>query len=129
MLYIKCAVLFALSIFLHGCGDSTVTSSDVAVCRKVEMHGDSITLQAKQTIAEFLPCYAIENHGVGGAKASQMPLPKWDSETVYTISYGANECLNKVPVESYRLTLHMIGGYVKWRVTPEIILYQLTIRK
>jgi len=29
----------------------------------------------------------------------------------------------------HELTLHMIGGYVKWRVTPEIILYQLTIRK
>lgn len=118
--------LLFFTIFLFGCGDSTAISSDVEVCRTVKMYGDSITLQAKQTIAEFLPCYTIENHGVGGAKASQMPPPQWDSETVYTISYGANECLNKVPVESYRLTLNHILNEAKghkvvleapWRLT------------
>lgn len=118
--------LAILSLTLTACGDSTATDIENPICRKVEMYGDSITYQARQTIEEFLPCYTVVNRGVAGAMARAMPIPQWDSETVYTISYGANECLNKVPVESYRLTLNHILNEAKghkvvleapWRLT------------
>lgn len=101
-----------LVVLLFACaadyGAYPVTSSDSASCRHVEMYGDSITNQAGQTIEEFLPCYTVTNHGSDGTMAYQMPMPAWDKETVYTISYGTNECLGSVSPESYRLSLNHI---------------------
>lgn len=97
-----------------------VTSSDVATCRTVHMYGDSITNQAGQTIEQFLPCYTVINHGADGTMARDRPVPVWDKEAVYTISYGTNECLNDVSVEDYRLSLnHILHAGIGQRIVLE----------
>jgi hypothetical protein len=109
-------------LLLAGCGDGapTVTSSDTATCRVVHMYGDSITRQAGQTIAQFLPCYTIINHGVDGSIARHMTIPKWDKEAVYTISYGANECLKSISAAEYRLSLnHILNASVGQKIVLE----------
>jgi hypothetical protein len=105
--------LLLITVLLFACAADydaypDAPSSGTASCRKVEMYGDSITHQAGQTIEEFLPCYTVTNHGSDGTMAYQMPIPPWDKETVYTVSYGTNECLNSVSIESYRLSLNHI---------------------
>jgi hypothetical protein len=120
------ALFLTFALLLTGCGGGTDTIEDVQTCRKIEMFGDSITLQAKHTIAEFLPCYTIVNHGRGGSMAGQIALPSWDKETVYTVSYGANECLQHVSIAQYRASIVRIleagRGYrivleAPWRLT------------
>ena len=71
-----------------------------------------------------------------GNADDQSALERYNQVRGYGYDYAS--LLSFLPVWNVRdskrlycheLTLHMIGGYVKWRVTPEIILYQLTIRK
>ena len=102
------ALLIIVACMFSGCGSGTPEAPVAPVCRVVHMYGDSITHQAGQAIEEFLPCYTVINHGSDGTMAYQMPMPTWDKETVYTISYGTNECLNNVSLDSYRLSLNHI---------------------
>lgn len=116
-------IFIALSaIFLVACGDGlpTATSSDTASCRVVHMYGDSITNQAGQTIAQFLPCYTVINHGVDGSMVRHMKVPVWDKEAVYTISYGANECLKNISAAEYRLSLnHILNASIGQNIVLE----------
>lgn len=97
-----------LVVLLFACAADYGAYPETQTCRKVEMFGDSITHQAGQTIEQFLPCYTVINHGSDGTMARQMALPVWDKETVYTVSYGVNECLNNVSPNDYRLALNHI---------------------
>lgn len=121
------ALFLALCLLFTACGDGLqpVITRNAATCRTVYMYGDSITNQAGQTIEQFIPCYTIVNHGSDGTMARDMVMPAWSKEAVYTISYGANECLGAVSPDDYRLSLNHIlnagRGYkivleAPWRV-------------
>ncbi len=87
-------------LFLSACGSEAETpSTPVAV--RVELLGDSVTRQSGDTLVRHLPTgSSVVNHGLDGARASDfltgrygnLPLP-WRKDTVYVVSFGANECL------------------------------------
>lgn len=120
--YYKLAAIFmAVSIILNlqSCSDSQPTVQ-APKCSTVHMYGDSITHQAGLTIAEFLPCWSIENNGVDGTAIWDMPMPDLNKNHVYTISYGTNECLSEVNVEIYKSTLnHVLVGLSGYKVVVE----------
>lgn len=101
-------ILILATVLLTSCSDGITTPPPPVTCRKVEMFGDSITRQAGQIITQFLPCYTVINHGADGTMVRHMRHPVWDDETIYTISYGANECLRGVSVSDYRLALNHV---------------------
>lgn len=121
---------FLLALALAGCGDGspTVTSSDSATRCHVVMRGDSITHQAGQTIEQFLPGCEVVNLGVDASILADVvqPVMTFDKNTIYTYSYGVNECLGeRVSVADYKATLSHVAlqgrGYklifeAPWRV-------------
>lgn len=118
-----CAFVWVL--FLAGCGSgASAPIPDKPV--RVEQRGDSITHQAGQMLADYLPVGStVINLGVDGAMARDITVPAFQSGTVYTFSYGTNECLGGVSPDDYRATLNHIlnagRGYsvvleAPWRV-------------
>ena len=124
---ISCCIFFTLT----GCADGVpvAASSDTATRCHVVMRGDSITNQAGQTIAEFLPNCTVDNLGVDASILADVvqPVMSFDKNTIYTYSYGANECLGeRVSVADYRATLNHVAAQGKdyrlvfeapWRLT------------
>lgn len=112
----KCLVLVVGVWALLGCGDGAVVAFDVATRCHVVMQGDSITHQAGQTIAQFLPGCSIDNKGVDASILADVvqPVMVFDQGTVYTYSYGANECLGqRVSVADYKATLNHVATQAK----------------
>ena len=134
------ALLAACFLYvLVGCG-AGAPSPDKPV--RVEQRGDSITHQAGQMLADYLPTGSeVINMGVDGSMARDIGTPAFRADTVHTFSYGVNECIGAVSPESYRATLNHIltagRGYLivleaPWRVVdprcnPAIDLYRAVV--
>lgn len=114
--FTKCLVLVVAVWALLGCGDGAVVASDTATRCHVVMQGDSITHQAGQTIAQFLPGCSIDNKGVDASILADVvqPVMVFEPGTIYTYSYGANECMGqRVAVADYAATLHHVATQAK----------------
>lgn len=73
---------------------------------RIEQRGDSITYFAQQMLKEYLPADAtVINLGVGGQRAREITIPTFRTDTIYTFSFGTNECLSAVPVAEFRQTI------------------------
>ena len=127
------------ALALLGCGGSDLPTAHIAPVR-VEMRGDSITAAAMEEsapgtplIAKYLPAASEPvNLGLGGQRAWDSvvgrygSLPSvWRADTVYTFSWGANECLQGLEVEWFKAQLNHIlwvsAGYKRvieapWRM-------------
>ena len=133
-------LIISLSIILAGCGSSN-TPEVIANSKpvRVEQRGDSITNQAGQILADYLPAGSdVINLGVDATIAQETNIPVFQLGTIYTFSYGANECMRNISPESYRLSLndilHRGRGFAlvleaPWRIlasqcNPNIELYR-----
>lgn len=100
----KTLVLVAATAFLSACGGSADTRAS-----KIELRGDSITQHAKNILADYVPVtLKVQNLGLGGQKVSDMlggtygAMPSTlNPDTVYSFSFGANECIRNIPVQEY----------------------------
>lgn len=120
-----------LALLLVGCGGNTTPDLSSGVACRIEMRGDSITHQAGQMIEQFLPGCEVNNFGVDASILADVvqPVMTFDRDTVYTFSYGVNECLGgRMSVADYKATLNHVAtqgkGYklvfeAPWRVTHE----------
>jgi hypothetical protein len=103
---------------LTGCGGGA--ASPIPPVR-VEQRGDSITHQAGQMLADYLPTDSVViNMGVDGAMARDIGTPAFRADTVHTFSYGVNECIGAVSPESYRETLnHLLAAGQGYKIVLE----------
>lgn len=120
--------LAAIILIACGGGVPSVTSSDAATRCRVEMRGDSITHQAGHVIEQVLPGCEVVNLGVDASILADVvqPVMVFDKDTIYTYSYGTNECMGgRMSVADYKATLNHVAvqgkGYklvfeAPWRV-------------
>lgn len=129
-----CAISHAKTIEYHG--DSTVYGTSMVggvYVNQVQFPVPAI-LQGMIDRNCGAGVHTVINKGIGGdddaALARYEKVKGYPYDFLSLISFlPALNARDSKRIYCYELTLHMMGGYVKWRVTPEIILYQLTIRK
>lgn len=104
------ALLAACFMFaLAGCGSGSQNPV------RVEQRGDSITMEAKQILADYLPAGSeVINLALDGQKASDSisgwygSMPVFRTDTVYTFSWGVNEALNSYSDLDYSQSMEYV---------------------
>lgn len=98
----KTVLATLLTLALTACGGSDNTALEAPkTAVRVEMRGDSITRQTYQYLEQDLaPGSTVANLGLDGARAYDVLTGRYgsmpgnaDKDTVYSFSFGANECL------------------------------------
>lgn len=111
------AFLTSIAAITQGCGSSEAPVVPAPTKkRKLVMYGDSITNQAGQIIEQFLPGWEVVNLGVDASILADVikPMMVFDPDTVYSFSYGANECLGqRISVEDYWSSWNHVASQAK----------------